>query len=55
MDAENQLMELGALSLRVLRLDNCVILMCEKCGETWNPDGLNSGVCPNGCNRFLKT
>lgn len=41
--------------IRVLELENCVILMCEVCGETWSPDGSNSWVCPNGCNRFLKT
>ncbi len=50
---ENQLAELGVLNLRVLRLENCVILMCEKCGETWSPDALNSWACPNGCNRVL--
>ncbi len=49
---ENQLTELSVLNLRVLRLENCVILMCEKCGETWNPDVLNSWACPKGCNRF---
>jgi hypothetical protein len=52
MDSENQLAELGALNLRVLRLDNCVILMCEKCGETWSQDRVNSWACPNGCNKF---
>lgn len=54
MDTENQLAELGVLNLRVLRLNSCVFLMCEKCGETWSSNGLNSGACPNGCNRFLK-
>jgi hypothetical protein len=53
MDTENQLAKLGALNLRVLRLDNCVILMCEECGEIWSPDGLDSGACPNGCNKLL--
>jgi hypothetical protein len=50
---ENQLGELGMLNLRVLELESCIILMCEKCGETWNPDALNSWACPNGCNRIF--
>jgi hypothetical protein len=53
MSPKNQLAELGVLNLRVLALENCVILMCEKCGETWSPDALNSWACPNGCNGFL--
>ncbi len=52
MTSEKQSVEPGLLKIRVLELENCVILMCEKCGETWNPDKLNSWVCPNGCNRF---
>lgn len=50
---ENQLAELNVSKIRVLELESCIILMCEKCGETWNPDALNSWACPNGCNRFL--
>ncbi len=53
MDPEKQSAELSGLNLRVLRLENCVILMCEVCGQTWSSNGLNSGACPNGCNRFL--
>ncbi|MCX9011555.1 MAG: hypothetical protein OIN66_10600 [Candidatus Methanoperedens sp.] len=45
MDSENQLAKLG---VRVLELQNHVILMCEKCGEIWNQDGSNSWVCPKG-------
>ncbi len=55
MTSEEQLAEPGLSKIRVLELEKCVILMCEKCGETWNPGGSNSWVCPNGCNRFLKT
>ncbi len=50
MNSEQQLAELG---VRMLKLENHVILMCEKCGEVWSPDTLNSWACPNGCNRFL--
>ncbi len=52
MDTENQLAELGVSKIRTLELESCVILMCEKCGEIWNPDGLNLWACPNGCNGF---
>jgi tRNA(Ile2) C34 agmatinyltransferase TiaS len=55
MTSEEQPAELGVSKIRVLELENCVILMCEKCGETWSPGGSNSWVCPNGCNKFLKT
>ncbi len=50
---ENQLAELRVSKIRVLELESCVILMCEKCGKTWTPDALTSWTCPNGCNRFL--
>ncbi len=52
MISKEQSAEPSLSKIRVLELENCVILMCEKCGETWNPDKLNSWVCPNGCNRF---
>ncbi|VVB85089.1 Uncharacterised protein [uncultured archaeon] len=54
MTSEKQSAEPGISKIRVLELENCIILMCEKCGETWNTDGLNSWACPNGCNGFLK-
>jgi tRNA(Ile2) C34 agmatinyltransferase TiaS len=52
MTSEQRSAELSISKIRVLELENCVILMCEKCGETWSPDGLNSWACPNGCNGF---
>ncbi len=52
MTSEKQPVEPGLLKIRVLELENCVILMCEVCGETWSPDESNSWVCPNGCNSF---
>ncbi len=54
MISEKQSAELSISKIRILELDNCVFLMCEKCGETWSPGGLNSWVCPNGCDGFLK-
>lgn len=54
MTSEKQPVEPGLLEIRVLELENCVILMCEKCGETWSPNRLNSWACPNGCDGFLK-
>ncbi len=54
MTSEQRSVELSISKIRVLELENCVILMCEKCGETWSPDGLDSWACPNGCNGFLK-
>ncbi|SNQ60875.1 hypothetical protein MNV_2060017 [Candidatus Methanoperedens nitroreducens] len=50
---ENQLAELRASKIRVLELESCVILMCEKCGKTWNPNALHSWTCPIGCNSIL--
>ncbi len=44
MDSENQLAELGVLNLRALKLETCVILMCDVCGEIWSLDGLDSGL-----------
>ncbi len=55
MISEEQSAELGMSKIRVLELENCVILLCDVCGETWSPNESNSWVCPNGCNRFLKT
>jgi hypothetical protein len=52
MTSEKQSAEPGLSKIRVLKLENCVILMCEVCGETWSPNGSNSLVCPNGCNKF---
>ncbi len=52
---EQQSGELSISKIRVLELENCVILMCEKCGETWSSNGLSSRACPNGCNGLLKT
>ncbi len=52
MTSKKQPAEPSLSKIRVLELENCVILMCEKCGETWNPDKSNSWVCPNGCNKF---
>ncbi len=53
MDTENQLAELSVSKIRILKLENYVFLMCEKCGKTWSQDVLNSWACPNGCNGFL--
>ncbi|SNQ58910.1 hypothetical protein MNV_10038 [Candidatus Methanoperedens nitroreducens] len=39
----------------MLELENCAILMCEVCGETWSLKGSNSWVYPGGCNKVLKT
>ncbi len=50
--SKKQSAEPGLLKIRVLELENCAILMCEVCGETWSLNGSNSWVCPNGCNRF---
>ncbi len=50
---EKRLEEQNVSKIRVLELENCVIMMCEKCGEIWNPHALNSCACPNGCNRVL--
>ncbi len=48
MNSEQQLAELG---VRILKLENHVILMCERCGEVWEPREIeNSWVCPKGCN-----
>ncbi len=48
MNSEQQLAELG---VRMLKLENHVLLMCENCGEVWEPKGIeNSWVCPKGCN-----
>ncbi len=48
MNSEKQLAELG---IRILILENYVILMCEKRGEVWEPKEIeNSWVCPKGCN-----
>ncbi len=48
MNSEQQLAELG---VRMLKLENHVLLMCENCGEVWEPKGIeNSLVCPKGCN-----
>ncbi len=52
MTSEQRSAELGISKIRILELENCVILMCEKCGETWSPGRLNSWACPNGCNGF---
>ncbi len=49
MKSEKQLVELG---IRMLKLENHVILMCERCGEIWETNGSgNSWVCPKGCNQ----
>jgi rubrerythrin len=48
MNSEKQLAELG---IRILKSETHVILMCERCGEVWEPKGNeNSWVCPKGCN-----
>ncbi len=48
MNSEQQLAGLG---VRMLKLETHVILMCERCGEVWEPKGIeNSWVCPKGCN-----
>jgi rubrerythrin len=48
MNSEQQLAELG---VRMLKLENHAILMCEKCGEVWESnENENSCVCPKGCN-----
>jgi rubrerythrin len=48
MNSEKQLAELG---IRILKLENHAILMCEKCGEVWESnENENSCVCPKGCN-----
>ena len=47
MNSDKQLAKLG---IRVLKLENHVILMCERCGEIWESNE-NSWICPKGCNR----
>lgn len=54
MDSEDKLAELVLSKIRVLKLENRVILMCEKCGKIWDLNGSNSLVCPNGCNKPSK-
>ncbi len=55
MDSEKESAEPNLSKIRILELENYVILMCEKCGEIWSLDGSNSWACPNGCNKSLKT
>ncbi len=49
MNSEEQLAELG---VRMLKLETHVILMCERCGEVWEPnENGDLWVCPKGCNQ----